>query len=177
MCSWWWMSISSETCIAVCRKYNKTVVASCWTIIDIYKGLIASFTKDLLHIFKHGHKLSNNSQYFPLRLQGWTCCSLNLPQIKSLYLLQVVQLISVFTTFKGAGNIFLWLTDTYYTHQTFHSLWFEVLQIYWANRRRQSQLSDKILLLYYDNVLHTGDAKWMCLNIYIFWFVTSCQVV
>jgi hypothetical protein len=85
----------------------------------IYKGLTASFTKDLLSIFKHGHKLSNNSQYFPLRLQGWTCCSLNFPQIKSLYLVQVVQLISVFTTFRGAGNVLLWLTDTHYTHQHF----------------------------------------------------------
>ena len=25
MCSWWWMRVSSETCRAVCRKYNKTV--------------------------------------------------------------------------------------------------------------------------------------------------------
>ena len=25
VCSWWWMKVSSETCRAVCRKYNKTV--------------------------------------------------------------------------------------------------------------------------------------------------------
>jgi len=25
MCSWWWMRVSSVTCRAVCRKYNKTV--------------------------------------------------------------------------------------------------------------------------------------------------------
>ena len=25
MCSWWWMRVSSETCRAICRKYNKTV--------------------------------------------------------------------------------------------------------------------------------------------------------
>jgi hypothetical protein len=25
MCSWWWTRVSSKTCRAVCRKYNKTV--------------------------------------------------------------------------------------------------------------------------------------------------------
>ena len=25
MCCWWWMRVSSETCRAICRKYNKTV--------------------------------------------------------------------------------------------------------------------------------------------------------
>ena len=25
ICSWWWMRVSSKTCRAVCRKYNKTV--------------------------------------------------------------------------------------------------------------------------------------------------------
>lgn len=131
-----------------------------WTVLVILRSSNSvTFTKDLLPIFKHGHKLSDNSQYFPLRLQGWTCCSSNLPQIKSLYLVQVVQLIPVFTTFKGAGNVFLWLTDKHYTHQTFHSLCFEVLQICWANGRRQSRLSDKILFLYHDNVVHSGEAK------------------
>jgi hypothetical protein len=36
MCSWWWMSLSSETCRAVCRNIIKLhIVASCWIIIDI----------------------------------------------------------------------------------------------------------------------------------------------
>ena len=25
MCSWWWVRVSSETCRAVCKKYNRTV--------------------------------------------------------------------------------------------------------------------------------------------------------
>jgi len=164
---------------------NKILNSSCHS--KVFK--LSYIYKDLLPFFKHGHKLSDNSQCFPLRLQGWTCCSLNLPQIKSVYLVQLVQLISLFTTFKGAGNVFLWLslslslshththTHTHYTHQTFHSFCFKVLQIHWANDRRQWQLSDKILFLYYDNVLHSGDAKYMYLKIYIFWYVTACQVV
>ena len=36
VCSWWWMTVSSETCRAVCRNIIKLyIVAFCWTIIDI----------------------------------------------------------------------------------------------------------------------------------------------
>ena len=38
MCSWWWVELPPETCRASSlQKYNKLyIVASCWTIIDIY---------------------------------------------------------------------------------------------------------------------------------------------
>ena len=34
MCSWWWMRVSSKTCRAVCRKYNKTVYSP--ILLDYY---------------------------------------------------------------------------------------------------------------------------------------------
>jgi hypothetical protein len=34
MCSWWWMRLSSETCKAVCRKYNRTVYS--FILLDNY---------------------------------------------------------------------------------------------------------------------------------------------
>ena len=56
MCSWWWMRKSSETCRAVCRKYNKT-----------------PYSINLLDNYWHGlpwyQLASNSSKLFSFRLQ------------------------------------------------------------------------------------------------------------
>ena len=47
MFSWWWMRVQSETRRAVCRSIIKLhIVASHWTIIDLYNNLFSPMRSD-----------------------------------------------------------------------------------------------------------------------------------
>ena len=47
MCSWWWVELPHDTCRTVYRnirnKLYTRIVASCWTIIDIYDNILLSW--------------------------------------------------------------------------------------------------------------------------------------
>ena len=77
MCSWWWMRISSETCRALCKKYNKTIYSG--ILLDNYWLLMVSLGKPLflhqvntakIHASKSTHHTQDNPRHELDNFQG-----------------------------------------------------------------------------------------------------------
>ena len=91
VCSWWWVRVSSETCRAVCRKYNKTVYSR--ILLDNY-----------WHWFTmHGPmdiKYPSLSIHVPTSVYPTNICGImRYRNVLSLLILEVRQLMKISTMF------------------------------------------------------------------------------